>query len=117
MVDCRMIDSYSFGKVVVNGTEYNKDIIILPERIITNWWRLKGHELHIDDISEIVATHPDILIVGTGAYGRMRVLEDTRKHLESEGIELLVHETKKACEIYNRVKDTKRTALALHLTC
>lgn len=112
-----MIESYSFGKVVVDGTEYNKDLIILPERIITNWRRLKGHELHIYDISEIVAVQPDVLIVGTGDFGRMKVLEDTREHIKSEGIELIVYKTKKACETYNRVKDNKRTALALHLTC
>jgi hypothetical protein len=31
------IDSYEFGRIVIDGREYRADVIILPERVVADW--------------------------------------------------------------------------------
>ena len=112
----RRIDDYSFGRVTVDGAEETRDVIVLPERIVRGWWRKDGHSLVLDDLADVVAELPERLIVGTGAYGRMRPDPETLERLGERGIEVEVLPTADAVERYG-VLDPRRTAAALHLTC
>jgi hypothetical protein len=112
-----MIDSYDFGRIVVDGKAYTSDMIIFPDKVKDNWWRKEGHALHIEDIESVIKEKPEVLIVGTGNYGLLKVLQETKEYIESKGIELIVEPTEKACEIYNKVPKDKKAVAALHLTC
>ena len=112
-----MIDAYDFGRIVINGTAFKNDVIIFPDRVEAEWWRKDGHVLHIEDIESIVKEEPEVLIVGTGKYGVMKVLLQTRVYIESKGIELIVEPTDQACKWYNEISRAKKTVAALHLTC
>ncbi len=112
-----MIDAYDFGRIVIDGTVFTSDVIIFPDRVKDEWWRKDGHVLHVEDIEAIVKEKPEVLIVGTGKYGVMKVLRQTREYIESNGIELIVEPTDKACEMYNQISREKRVIAALHLTC
>ena len=112
-----MINAYSFGRIAIDGKEYSSDVIIFPDRIQSSWWRKKGHSLVPEDIQEIFAEKPDVLIVGTGAYGAMQVPGATAEHIRKAGIRLLVLPTEKACQEYNRLSPTQKVVAALHLTC
>ena len=46
----------------------------------------------------------------------MEVPEETREYIRSKGVEIIVEKTKKACELFNELKN-KRVVAALHLTC
>jgi hypothetical protein len=111
-----MIDSYEFGRIRINGKEYTTDVIIYPNRIRSNWWRKQGHKLLKEDLEEVFEHAPEVLIVGTGAYGSMKVPEDTQRFIKSKNIELIVKKTKDACDIYNDL-NKKNVVAALHLTC
>lgn len=112
-----MIESYEFGSIKINGKVYNKDLIIFPNRIKENWWRKEGHRLHIEDIKEVIAEKPEVLIIGTGYYGYMEVLKEVIEKINSLGITLIIEKTKKACKIFNDFYKNKKTVAALHLTC
>jgi hypothetical protein len=47
----------------------------------------------------------------------MNVRPETRKQIESEGIEHLVDKTAEACKIFNRLAESRTVVAALHLTC
>jgi hypothetical protein len=111
------IDSYRFGRIVIDGQPHGKDVIILPDRVIPNWWRREGHSLHAADLQDVFSAEPDLLVVGQGAYGRMAVTDEARQALVQAGIELVAQPTKQACETYNQLRDRKAVAAALHLTC
>jgi len=34
-----MIESYDFGRIVVDGRKFGRDVIIFADRIDGNWWR------------------------------------------------------------------------------
>ena len=112
-----MINSYDFGRIVVDGKAYTSDVIIFPDKVKDNWWRKEGHALHIEDIESVVKDKPEVLIVGTGKYGILKVLPETKEYIESKGIELIVEPTEKACEMYNEITKNKKAVAALHLTC
>ena len=111
------IESYAFGRIVVDGQIYTADLILLPDRVVAGWWRQEGHVLHTADLEAVLAAAPEALIVGQGAYARMRVPAETARAVEAGGIELVVLPTQAAVERYNAQPPDRRVAAALHLTC
>ena len=59
---------------------------------------------------------PQLLVVGTGAYGQMRPDPEALEELSQRGVEVEVLPTDEAVRRYGRL-DPRRTAAALHLTC
>jgi hypothetical protein len=114
-----LIDSYDFGMLVINGKKYMSDVIIFPDKILDGWWRREGHKLHVDDLEMLKSeTQPEVLVVGTGHSGTMRVLNEVKEMLVSKGIELIVQPTEQACQTFNELsRSGRRTVAALHLTC
>lgn len=114
------IEHYDFGHVVIDGHAYSHDVIVLPDRVISHWWRREGHSLCPPDLEDVVQARQGLnaLVVGTGAYGLMAVPEETRRYLEEQGLELVIRLTGSAVEEYNRRRGAgDPVAAALHLTC
>jgi hypothetical protein len=111
------IQGYRFGAMTVNGEQHSKDLILLPDRVVANWWREKGHRLDVEDLREVLDATPEVLVVGTGAYGMMDVPEITCRAIAAAGIDLRVAQTGDAWQIYNDLQKQRRTAGAFHLTC
>jgi hypothetical protein len=112
-----MIDSYDFGRIVINGRQYITDLIVFTDRVKDGWWRKEGHNLHIKDLDEAIKDNPKVLIVGTGYSGLMKVPAETKEYVESKGIELIAQNTTEACKTFNRLVKSKKVVAALHLTC
>jgi hypothetical protein len=112
------IAAYRFGTIDIDGRAYASDVIITPERVIENWWRQQGHRLAVGDLADVVAARPEILVIGTGYFGRMSVSDDTRRYLEAHGIQVREARTREAVHEFNRLqKERCRVVAALHLTC
>ena len=111
-----VIESYSFGWMVVGGKVYDADLIIVGEEIFPDWWRREGHSLCLDDLKVVVERKAEILVIGTGAYGAMDVPYETEKFLEEQGIEVIWKATAEAVEIFNGLSGRKKAG-AFHLTC
>lgn len=123
-----MIDSYEFGGMVINGKRCTSDVIVFPERIIDGWWRKEGHRLHVEDLEEIVKhkPKPEVLILGTGYYGLVKVSPAVKNTLKSQGIELIAQPTREATQTFNKLlqnnllaSKSKRKVIAgaFHITC
>ena len=112
------IDNFTFGKVTIGGTEYHSDVVILPPRVMAEWWRKEGHVLHTEDLAEVLAYRPEVLIVGTGASGQMHVPDATVGDMESAAVRMEVLPTGEACSRFNELAAAGvRVAAAFHLTC
>ena len=111
------IQDYQFKHMVIDGEPYTRDLIILPDRIVENWWRKNGHQLDIEDLGEVLAAGPKVLVVGTGAYGLVKVPRETRQAVEAAGIQLRAARTGKAWRLYNELREQQPTAGAFHLAC
>jgi hypothetical protein len=110
------IEGYRFGHVVVDGEEQTRDVIVLPDRMVTDWWRADGHRLVLADLDDVIEDLPECLVVGTGAYGQMRPDPEAQNELRQRGVEVEALLTGEAVRRYGEL-DPRRTAAALHLTC
>ncbi len=111
------IDSYSFGRIVINGKTYTSDVIIYPNRVDAAWRRKEGHLFQLADVAEALQAKPDVLVIGTGYSGVMRVPRETVDRIAGQGVEVKVERTAKAVEVYNDLEGAKTVIAALHLTC
>ena len=112
------IESYNFGRMVIDGTSYTKDVIIYPDgRILSPWWRNQGHVLEVIDLEELIAAGPEIIICGTGAMGVMRPTDALIEYLETNNIEFIAQRSPKAVETYNQLPGNKKAGGCFHLTC
>jgi hypothetical protein len=112
-----MIDSYEFGAIVINERRYSSDVIIYPDKVKDDWWRKEGHQLCIEDLEGVVEENPDVIVVGKGNPGLMRVLPETEEYITSKGIKLIIQSTKEACKTYNQLSPSQKVIALLHLTC
>jgi hypothetical protein len=112
------IDSYQFGRIVIDHVTYNSDCIILADTVLANWRRKQGHVLSAEDLQPVVVAKPAILVVGRGASGLMKITKELPQFLQRHNIELEVHDTYRAVERFNELSQAGRiVAAALHLTC
>jgi hypothetical protein len=113
------IDDYATGSHIrIAGKTYRQDLKIINGQIRGNWWRREGHRLDPEDIEDILSARPQILIVGTGYAGRMRIPQATRSAISGQGIRLVAEPTAQAVQTFNRLAEKDETvAGAFHLTC
>ena len=113
------IEAYAVGRhMMVSGKKYTHDLKIIGNSVKSDWWRREGHRLAAEDITDILATSPDLLVVGTGYAGGMRIPDTLRQQLESRRIGLVTAPTAEAVQTFNRMRSAgKDVAGAFHLTC
>jgi hypothetical protein len=111
------INSYEFGKIVVDGRAFSQDLILLPDGIQEVWRREEGHLLQVADVAAVLAAGPEVLIVGQGQPGKMQVDAGLTQYLQENGIELIAGPTAQACTTFNSLAGKRQVAAALHLTC
>ncbi|MBN1536596.1 MAG: hypothetical protein JW908_07690 [Anaerolineales bacterium] len=111
------IEAYSFGMIRIDGSTYARDVMILPEGVISNWRRREGHLLIPEDIVPVFEAAPEILVVGTGSVDRMKISEAIKQETHKRGIQLICMPSGKAWQVYNAKANEKRVAGAFHLTC
>jgi hypothetical protein len=113
-----MIEAYSFGSLTFAGQRYGKDLKILRGEVADNWWRKEGHRVDVGDVQEILEAGPDILVVGMGAYGLMKVTKQLVKRLSDKNIQLIAQPSGEAAKTFNKLlEEGKDVAGAFHLTC
>ena len=111
-----MLEDYSFGTVRVDGEEHTRDLIVLPDRVVPDWWRRDGHSLAMEDLDDVIEELPERLILGCGAHGRLEPPPVVLEQLRARGVEVEAMPTAEAVRRYGEL-DPERTAAALHLTC
>jgi hypothetical protein len=113
-----MITAVSFGKIVIAEQTFTSDVLIFPDgRVEDGWWRQEGHRLRFEDLERLVASAPQVIIVGTGIYGRMRPEPDLERRLKRMGIELITRPTTAAVDLFNLSTGRQAVAAGFHLTC
>jgi hypothetical protein len=112
------INDYHFGHIDVEGHSYNADIIIFPDHVQERWRRQEGHRLVQKDLTTVLANKPQMLVIGTGYYGRMQVPGETLDSLRAAGVDVRIVKTAEAVGEFNRLQRKYASIVAaLHLTC
>ncbi|MBC7097528.1 hypothetical protein H5T52_00145 [Candidatus Bipolaricaulota bacterium] len=110
------LSGYRFGRIQVEGEVWTQDIMVLTGQV-RPWQRREGHRVHPEDLEAALAEGPELIIVGTGFSGLLKLTPEAEESTRRRGIELLATKTAEAVEAYNELSPTKRTCALLHLTC
>jgi hypothetical protein len=113
-------DNFSFGSIRIDGNEYAHDIVLDRDEIRRR--KKKPSKQFRDEfghtplsIQEDIPWKCNKLVIGTGAYGRLPVMQEVRDKAEREKVKLLVLPTAEAIEILNR--NPHGMNAILHVTC
>lgn len=113
-------DNFSFGSIEIDGVTWNSDVVIDRGRVGKR--RKKASKRFREEFGHTpLSVEEDIpwkcrrLVIGTGAYGRLPVMEDLKREARRRKVGLLVVPTADAIEVLE--KDAKKTNAILHVTC
>jgi hypothetical protein len=113
-------ENFAFGSIRIDRVTYDHDVIIDCGGIRKR--KKKPSKKFRDDfghtplsIEESIPWKCQHLVIGTGAYGRLPVMEDVKREAQRRGIELIIQPTARAVEILE--KDPAQTNAILHITC
>ena len=110
------IDGTSFGRIIVNGKCYSHDVWIFTDGSIKR--RDRDHEFTLDEFDLLLEGKPELMVVGTGQSGCVRIDEDAAREANRRGIKIISAVTPNALKLYNEaVKTKRRVAGAFHVTC
>ena len=112
------IEDYHFGSITVDGKTYTSDVIISPEGVNASWWRERGHAVSCKDMEPVLEANPQVLVIGTGTSGLMKMTGEAAELLRKRGVQAHVSPTGEAWKRYNELAEGgQRVVAALHLTC
>jgi hypothetical protein len=114
------IDEFSFGRIKVDGVTYEHDVVIDQGRIQK---RKKKPSKKFRDIfghtplsaEEGIPWKCRRLIIGTGVYGNLPVMDDVKREAARHKVELVILTTAEAIKALR--KPSKGTNAILHVTC
>jgi hypothetical protein len=84
---------------------------------VGDWECKEEHVLRPKDVKSVIKAAPEVVVIGQGSVKNMRVLPETEERLKANGIEVLAFKTAKACETYKELRNQRKVAAVLHVTC
>jgi hypothetical protein len=114
------IEEFLFGSIRIDGVLYEHDVVIDRGDIAKR--KKKASKKFRDDfghtplsMEEEIPWKCKRLVIGTGAYGVMPVMNEIRQEAKRRHIDLVVLPTEEAIESIEQRPD--RTNAILHVTC
>ncbi len=95
-----VVRHYGPGRIVVNAADYRASLIVLPDRLISDWPPQAFAELTCAHFEMLAALKPELVVLGTGARLHFPAPALTRSLIEAR-IGLEVMDTAAACRTYN----------------
>ena len=107
-----LFSGYGAGYVAINGERYERNLIVLPDRIV-DWDVARVEELSHSAFESLSKLPIDVLVLGTGTALRFPAPADMQV-MSQAGIGVEVMDTAAACRTYNvLLSEDRRVAAAL----
>jgi len=105
------IQAYEKGQLIINQQAYCKNLILMPEQLITDWRPQSIGDLTAADFDELLALKPSMIILGTG---EKQAFPSPALYAEATnaGIGVEVMNTPAACRTYNILMSEGRSIAA-----
>jgi hypothetical protein len=111
---------FEFGVIDIDGVIYEHDLVIdrgeihqRKKKASKKFRETFGHTPL--SVEENIPWKCTCLVIGTGAHGRLPVMDDVKREANDRGIELIVLPTAEAIKVLQ--KHAKKTNAVLHVTC
>ena len=113
-------EHFEFGVIEVDGVTYEHDLVVdrgeihrRKKKASKKFRETFGHTPL--SVEENIPWKCMRLVIGTGAYGRLPVMDDVKREARDRQVELVVLPTAKAIKVLE--KHPKKTNAVLHVTC
>ncbi len=110
-----MIESISFGKLLFKGKVSRADTIVFKDQMNTKWWIKSRNCIEMEDLEEVLAASPEVIIVGTGFMNYINISENALNELKDLGIEVIVQKSADAADTFNQKIQNSNTIGLFHL--
>ncbi|HEY7442924.1 MAG TPA: MTH938/NDUFAF3 family protein [Vicinamibacterales bacterium] len=114
------ISHFAFGTLEIDGITYEHDVIIdhggirkRKKKASKKFRDAFGHTPL--SLEEDIPWRCTRLIIGTGAYGQLPVMDDVKREANKRRVKLIVLPTAEAIEVFQ--KHPRATNAVLHITC
>jgi hypothetical protein len=114
------ISHFAFGTLEIDGITYEHDVIIdhggirkRKKKASKKFRDAFGHTPL--SLEEDIPWRCTRLIIGTGAYGQLPVMDDVKREANKRRVKLIVLPTAEAIEAFQ--KQSRATNAVLHITC
>jgi hypothetical protein len=114
------ISHFAFGALEIDGVTYENDVVIDQGEVQKR--KKKASKKFRDafghtplSLEENIPWTCTSLVIGTGAYGRLPVMDEVKREAEERGVKLIVVPTAEAIEVLR--KAPRKTNAILHVTC
>jgi hypothetical protein len=113
-------EHFEFGVIEVDGVTYEHDLVVdrgeirrRKKKASKKFRETFGHTPL--SVEENIPWKCTCLVIGTGAYGRLPVMDDVKRQARDRQVELVVLPTAEAIKVLE--KHPKTTNAVLHVTC
>ncbi len=111
---------FSFGSLTIDGITYQNDVV-LDRGEIRKRKKKPSKQFRADfghtplSIEEKIPWKCHRLVIGTGAHGRLPVMDEVQREAKRRKLDLVMLPTSKAIEVLNDAPEG--TNAVLHITC
>ena len=106
-----LFTGYGEGYVMVNKQRHEQSLVVLRDRVLTDWPPAGFDDLDAGDFALLAELKPEIVLLGTGERLRFPRPELTRALMEAR-IGLEVMDIQAACRTYNFLAAEERKVAA-----
>lgn len=109
------IDNAFFGSIIIDGKKYDTDVLVASDGEVVK--REKSHTFTKQELMDLLMMkEPEVIIIGTGMAGYVKVHPDAEVFAKLNGIELLAMPTGKAVQEFNRRSKRGKVVAVIHVT-
>ncbi len=110
------IDNAFFGSILVDGRKYENDLYVHWDGEVRE--REKTHNFTRTEFEDLALKDPEIIVIGTGMSGMVKVDPAAVAAASLKGVQLLVVKTPEAVQRFNALaRMRKRVIAVMHATC
>ncbi len=116
------IDDTQFGNITIDGKTYDHDVVIrLNGDVVKRKKKLSkkhygtSHVVSKDEVKFVFEKGTELLILGSGQEGNVRLSPEADDYLAKKGCEIVIQPTPEALRVFNEASG-KKIGL-FHVTC
>ncbi len=117
-----MITESRFGGIRIDGKQYEHDVVIRlsgaiekRKKELSKKYYGSSHPISEEEIRFIFEKGCQVMVIGTGQYGRVYLTREAAAYLNQEGCQAVLFPTPEAISIFN--SEVRPKIGLFHLTC
>jgi len=113
-----MISSTKFGSIMVGNKKYDNDVFVSYKDTVKDGETNSRHLISKKELALLLLDKPDVIILGTGQEGCMKISSDSSELAKNRGIEIVESKTPDAIKKFNQLYASGRKVVGyMHVTC